>query len=60
MTTSQIKKAEKIASESMRYARKAIQKTDELQTYLSMLEYKVGKTKTYPSVRAIICAAKCA
>ena len=58
MTTIEIRRAEKIASESARYARKALQKSDELQTYLSMLEYKTGKTKTYPSVRAIIRAAK--
>ncbi len=58
MTTVEIKRAEKIASESMRYARKALQKSNELQTYLSMLEYKAGKTKTYPSVQAIIRAAK--
>jgi hypothetical protein len=58
MTTAQIKKAEKIASESMRYARKAIQKTGELEAYLSFIEYKAGKTKAYPSVRAIIRAAK--
>jgi len=50
MTTAQIKKAEKIASESMRYARKALQKTDELEAYLSMLEYKSGKVRKYRSV----------
>lgn len=58
MTTKEIKKAEKIASESARYARKAIQKSDELQTYLSILEYKAGKVKEYSSVQAITRAAK--
>lgn len=60
MTTAQIKKAEKIASESMRYARKAIQKTDELEAYLSFLEYKNGKVHKHQSVSELFKKLKIA
>jgi hypothetical protein len=50
MTATQIKRLEKIASESVRYARKAMQKSDEMRAYLSALEYKAGKTKEFRSV----------
>ena len=60
MTTAQIKKAERIASESMRYARKALQKTDELEAYLSMLEYKIGKVRKYRSVNELFKKLKIA
>lgn len=50
MTTVEIRRAERIASESMRYARKAIQKSSELEAYLSLLEYKAGKVRKYSSV----------
>jgi len=48
-----IKKINKIADESMDFAKKAINKANELQTYLSLLDYKSGKTNAYHSVRDI-------
>jgi hypothetical protein len=50
MTATEIKKLEKLANESARYARKALQKSDEMEAYLSVLEHKAGKTKKYRSV----------
>ena len=50
MTNIQIKKIEKIAKESSIFARKALQKSSELQAYLSFLEYKDGKKKTHRSI----------
>lgn len=50
MTTQQIKKLGEIASQSMRYARKAMQKSEEFEAYVSYLEYKAGKVKKYRSV----------
>lgn len=58
MTTTQFKKLEKLATDSARYARKALQKSEEFDLYASILEYKEGKVKEYPSVAAIIRAAK--
>lgn len=54
----ELKKAERIASESVKYARKSLQKSDELEAYLSMLEYRAGKVRTYRSARELIRAAK--
>lgn len=45
MTTKQIKKIEKMASQSLVYAKKAIKKSNELFTVLSLIEYKTGKKK---------------
>ena len=53
MTTKQIQKIEKIANESLRYASKAIKKSEELQSVLSLMEYQMGKKKEYSSVDAI-------
>lgn len=50
MTNIQIKKIERIARESSVFAKKALQKSDELQAYLSLLEYKSGKTRSHKSV----------
>jgi len=58
MTTLELKKMEKIASESMRYARKSLKKSRELEIYLSVLDYKAGRVKEYASVDAIFRAAK--
>ena len=58
MTALQLKRAEKLAEASQRYARKSLQKSEELETYLSVLEYKAGRVKEYPSVAAIFRAAK--
>ena len=54
MTTADTKRIEKLAAESARLARKALQKTDELEAYLSLLEFKAGKVHEYPSVAALM------
>jgi hypothetical protein len=50
MTTLELKKVEKMAAESMMYARKSLQKSEELEAYLSLLEYKTGAVNKYRSV----------
>ena len=58
MTTAQMKKAEKLAEASKRYAQKSLQKSRELEVYLSVLDYKAGRVKEYKSVDAMFRAAK--
>ena len=53
MTIKEAKKLEKIANESMRYARKAITKSNEVHAILSLMEAKMGKVKQYSSVDEI-------
>lgn len=53
MTTKEIQKIEKIANESLKYANKAIKKSEELQSVLSLMEYKTGKKNKYSSVDSI-------
>lgn len=50
MTSLQIKKIERLAKESSEFAQKAIKKSNELQTFLSLIEYKSGKIRRYNSV----------
>ena len=49
MTAADIKQAEKLARESAKLARKALQKCNELEAYLSVLEYRAGKVRQYKS-----------
>ena len=58
MTTMELKKAEKLAEASRRYAQKSLEKSRELEIYLSVLDYKAGRVQEFPSVRAITLAAK--
>jgi len=58
MTTAQLKKVEKLAEASKRYAQKSLQKSRELEVYLSILEYKIGQVQEFPSARAMTLAAK--
>ncbi len=53
MSTLQIQKIEKIAFESATLAKKALRKSDELEAYLSLLEYRASKVNEYKSVNAI-------
>lgn len=53
MTIKQIQKIEKIANESLRYANRAIKKSEELQTILSLMEYRIGKKNEHSSVDSI-------
>jgi len=50
MTIKQIQKLEKVANESIKYARQAMKKSDELQSLLSLVEYKQGRKNHHSSV----------
>lgn len=50
MTTRELKSLEKIANESMKYARKAMAKSNEMYTILSLMEAKAGKVRSFKSV----------
>jgi hypothetical protein len=52
MTTADTKRIEKLAAESARLARKALQKSDELEAYLGLLDYRAGKVREIKSVGA--------
>ena len=51
MTTADTKRIEKIARESAALARKTLKKTNELEAYLGLLEYRAGKVREIKSVR---------
>ena len=53
MTSTETKHAEKLARESAALARKALRKSEELETYLSVLEYRAGKIRRHKSVAAL-------
>lgn len=53
MTALELQKIEKIATESATLARKALRKSDELEAYLSLLEYRTQKVRTHKSVDAL-------
>lgn len=50
MTTKEARQIEKIANESIRYAKKAIAKSNEVYTLLSLMEAKAGKGRSFKSV----------
>lgn len=60
MSDIEIKKINKIAIESVQYAKKAMLKANELQAYLSLLDFKSGKTNSYRSVKDIFKKLKIA
>lgn len=53
MSEMEIKKINKIAADSVNYAKKAMLRANELQAYLSLLDFKSGKTNSYRSVKDI-------
>ena len=53
MTIAQMQKIQKIALESASLAKRALRKSNELEAYLSLLEYKAGNINTHTSVRAL-------
>jgi len=53
MTAKEAKKLEKIANESMRYAKKAIAKSNEVHVLLSLMEAKAGRIKEFKSTSAL-------
>ncbi len=59
MTVAQMmKKAEKLAEASRRYAQKSLAKSRELDLYLSILDYKAGRVVEFPNARSITRAAR--
>jgi hypothetical protein len=60
MSESEIKKVNKIANESINFAKKAMKGANELQAYLSLLDFKVGKTNSYKSVKDLFKKLKIA
>mgnify|MGYP001608737328 CR=1 len=53
MSEMEFKKINKIATDGINYAKKAMQRANELQAYLSLLDYKFGKINSYRSVKDI-------
>ncbi|MEK9185472.1 MAG: hypothetical protein AAB863_01730 [Patescibacteria group bacterium] len=60
MSPIEFKKIYKMADESIDFARKSMQRANDLRVYLSLLDYKFGKTNTYKSVRNIFKKLKIA
>jgi hypothetical protein len=50
MTAADIKQAEKLARESAALAHKALQKSNELEAYLGLLDYHAGRVREIKSV----------
>ena len=53
MTTAQMQKIQKIADETAAIGKKALRKSNELETYLSLLEYREGHINLYASVKEL-------
>lgn len=53
MTATQIQRIQKIASESASLAKRALRKSNELEAYLSLLEYKAGNVRAHASVKEL-------
>ena len=51
MTTADAKRIEKIARESASLARKSLKKSNELEAYLGLLDYRAGKVREIKSVQ---------
>jgi hypothetical protein len=51
MSAADIKQAEKLARESAELARKALQKTKELEAYLGLFDYNAGRVREIKSVQ---------
>ncbi len=58
MTAIELQKIEKIAAQSAEFARKSLHKSNELEAYLSLLEYRAGKTRKHRSVNALFKTLK--
>ena len=52
MTAQDAKNVEKLAAESARLARKSLQKSNELEAYLGLLDHRAGKVREVKSVDA--------
>ena len=60
MTTADTKRIERIARESADLARKSLKKSNEIEAYLSVMEYRAGKTRRHKSVRDLFRKLKLA
>jgi hypothetical protein len=54
MTTADAKRIERIARESADLARNSLKKSNELEAYLSVLEYRAGKVRRHKSAADLI------
>ena len=52
MSTADTKRIEKIARESAKLARKSLKKSNELEAYLGLLDYRAGKVREIKSIPA--------
>jgi hypothetical protein len=50
MTTADTKRIERIARESADLARESLRKSNEIEAYLSVVEYRAGKVRRHKSV----------
>ena len=60
MDIKQLQKIEKLAADSLTNARLALRQSEQLQSVLSLLEYKRGQKKVYVSVDALFTKLKLA
>jgi hypothetical protein len=51
MTAADTERIERIARESAELARKSLKKSNELEAYLGLLDYRAGKVREIKSVR---------
>jgi hypothetical protein len=58
MTTADTKRIEKIARESADLARKSLQKSNELEAYLGLLDYRAGKVREIKSIPAFFSSLR--
>jgi hypothetical protein len=52
MSAQETKNIERLAAESADLARKSLKKSNELEAYLGLLDYRAGKVREIKSVRA--------
>ena len=58
MTTADAKRIEKIARESAALARKSLKKSNELEAYLGLLDYRAGKVREIKSIPAFFSSLR--
>ena len=58
MTRAQARKLQKIAAESATVAKKTLHKSNELEAYFSLLEYREGRINFYGSLKELMQKAK--
>lgn len=58
MTQAQADKVQKIATESAALAKRTLRKSNELEAYLGLLEYRKGRINFYGSLKELMQKAK--